>query len=102
MALSIFRTPRPLAIALSLLPILAAAAANAHDAPCPLPYMTFEYAVPHLDLDSCPAAFGEGAIFCRASVANDQLHVFAFEETGDQCLIRVVSYYEDDFTLAVE
>jgi hypothetical protein len=70
---------------------------------CALPYAAFEFAVPHLDLEACPAAAEapEGA-FCRASFANDALHVFVFAGEGDQCLLRLVSLDEDAFRIVVE
>jgi hypothetical protein len=58
--------------------------------------------VPHLDLDKCPAEFARDGVFCRASVASDQVHVFVFAHAGEQCLLAVKSYREGQFTLTVK
>jgi hypothetical protein len=71
--------------------------ALAQTADCPLPYPVFEFAVPHIDLDTCPAEVAAEGAFCRASIANDALHVFVFAEDGEQCLRDVVSLTEEDF-----
>jgi hypothetical protein len=70
-----------------------AAGANAQSA-CPLSYKVFEFAVPHLDLEKCPKDLARAGAFCRLSTANDAVHVFVFEEKGDQCLLSVKSYSE--------
>jgi hypothetical protein len=72
---------------------LVATEANAQSA-CPLSYKVFEFAVPHLDLEKCPKDLAKAGTFCRASTANDAVHVFIFEEKGDQCLLTVKSYSE--------
>ena len=71
----------------------AAAQANAQSA-CPLNYNALEFAVPHLDLEKCPRDVAKAGTFCRVSTANDAVHVFVFEEKGDQCLLTVKSYSE--------
>ncbi len=69
--------------------------------PCPMTYETFEIAVPHIDLASCPEKDGKGGIFCRATVGGDRVHIFYFSETDDQCLQQVKSFSDESFTLAV-
>ena len=69
--------------------------------PCPMTYAQFEFAIPHLDVESCPAALSGAGRFCRASTSDDQVHVFAFEEAGAQCLIAMVSLDEEGFTLTL-
>lgn len=61
---------------------------------CPLTYEKFEFAVPHADLDECPKDLAHEGAFCRVSIANGAVHVFAFEEKGEQCLLAVKSYSE--------
>lgn len=61
---------------------------------CALTYPIFEGAIPHLDLEKCPADLARAGAFCRATTANDQVHVFVFEEKGKQCLLTVKSYSE--------
>jgi hypothetical protein len=74
---------------------IASAAAEAHaQSTCPLNYKIFEFAVPHLDLEKCPKDLTKAGTFCRVSTANDAVHVFVFEEKGDQCLVAVKSYSE--------
>jgi hypothetical protein len=81
--------------------VLAPAMAGAQD--CPLPYLAFEFAVPHVDLETCPAvAAAPAGAFCRASMANDMLHVFVFDGEGEQCLLRLVSVDEDDFEVVLK
>lgn len=69
---------------------------------CPMTYPTFEFAVPHLDLQSCPADLKRDSVFCRASAGNDAVHVFVFAEKGDQCLLAVKSYKEGQYQFSVK
>jgi hypothetical protein len=69
--------------------------------PCPMTYETFEIAVPHIDLTSCPEKDGKGGIFCRATVGGDRVHIFYFSEADDQCLQQVKSFSDESYTLAV-
>jgi hypothetical protein len=66
---------------------------------CTLGYPAFEFAVPHVDLETCPAAMAAEDVFCGASIASDALHVFAFAEDGEQCLVALQSFDEDAFTI---
>lgn len=68
-------------------------------ADCALSYPAFEFAVPHVDLETCPEAMATAGVFCRASLAGDALHVFAFAEAGEQCLVALRSFDEDAFTI---
>ena len=94
---------RPIRLAATSLATLAAFAGGAAaETGCPMTYAQFEFAVPHLDLETCPAALeGEGR-FCRAAAGADALHVFAFAEAGEQCLVGMASLDEAAFTLAFE
>lgn len=69
---------------------------------CPLGYPAFEFAVPHLDLETCPSGVPAEGVFCRASIAGDALNVFVFEEEGEQCLTQMVSLSQDQFSLTLE
>ncbi len=69
---------------------------------CPLTYSVFELAVPHLDLTDCPAGLARPDAFCRASTANDSVHVFVFALDGDQCLLAVKSYKDGEYELTVK
>ncbi len=80
---------------------LAATPVAAQDA-CPMNYEFFEYAVPHLDLETCPADLKREDAFCRASVGNDKVHVYVFRESGSQCLVATKSYGPDDFKLSLK
>jgi len=78
-----------------------AAGAMADTEQCPFNYATFEATVPHIDVHECPdLGLGEN-IFCRASAAFDQIHVFAFSQDGAQCLLKVQSYDEASFALSI-
>jgi hypothetical protein len=85
---------------------LAAAALAGHAAlaqpTCPMTYEAFEFAIPHINLEKCPADLHREGVFCRATVGNDGVHVFAFAPEGDHCLIRLKSYKEDEFELTVK
>jgi hypothetical protein len=85
-------------IRLTLLPALAAllpAAAGAQDAPMPLGYETFEFAVPHIDLAECPAELAQETRFCRATLHSEEFHVFAFSREGDQPLVGYAAFPAD-------
>jgi hypothetical protein len=73
--------------------------ALAQTADCPFPYPVFEFAVPHIDLDTCPVQVAAEGAFCRGSIANDSLHVFVFDDEGEQCLRQVVSLTEEEFAI---
>ena len=79
-----------------------AAQAALAQATCPMTYESFEFAIPHLNLEKCPADLHREGIFCRATVGNDGVHVFAFAPDGDRCLVRMKSYKEDEFQLTVK
>ena len=55
-------------------------------------YEIFEAAVPHVDLEDCPAAVAGDDRFCRMAMLNEQLHVFAFAESGDQPMVAFRSW----------
>lgn len=73
--------------------------ARADDAaPLALNYAAFEAAVPHIDLESCPAGVTLGDVFCRATLANEQIHVFVFSQTGESPLVAFSSFDAEALT----
>jgi len=70
---------------------------------CTVSYALFENAVPHVDLEACPASMGLGDedVFCRASVANDMVTVYAFDSKGFQCLEGLKSYDSREFKITL-
>lgn len=70
------------------------------DAPSPMPltYETFEVAVSHVDLNDCPQTLQAEEVFCRATMASDQIHVFAFSEAGDSPLVGFTSFDAEDLS----
>lgn len=52
-------------------------------------YEIFENTVHHADLDTCPEEFADQAVFCRLTMAHDQLNIIVFSEDGDQPMIAV-------------
>lgn len=87
-------------------PYLAAAllAAPAEAEPpraCPLTYAQFDAAVPHLDLDRCPASLEGAGRFCRATVSQGALHVFVFTTEGAECLQETRAVPKERFALAL-
>ncbi|KIT17438.1 hypothetical protein [Jannaschia aquimarina] len=75
--------------------------AVAQDA-CALPYETYEIAVPHTDLETCPSAIDapEGS-YCRVSVVAEVATIFVFAE-ADDCLVSTQALYEEEFALTFE
>ena len=65
---------------------------------CPLTYETFEFAVPHSDLEKCPAGMGVEKAFCRVSVVAEVATVFAFDEQTN-CILTTKSFDEDAFKI---
>lgn len=52
-------------------------------------YEVFENTVPHADLETCPEEYADQAVFCRLTMAHDQLNIIVFSEDGDQPMIAV-------------
>lgn len=66
---------------------------NTAQAPAlPFTYETFEAAVPHIDLENCPPALPQVDSFCRASIRNEDIHVFAFSLQGDSPMVGFASF----------
>ena len=80
-----------LAITASVIILGYAASAQAEQSKA-LTYADFEAAVPHVDLENCPAAMAAATIFCRATIQHEEIHVFAFSEEGDQPLVGFHSF----------
>jgi hypothetical protein len=79
-------------LALLALPALLPPSAHAGTAPLALTYETFEQAVAHVDLEVCPEPLAAPDRFCRATLVNGMINVFAFSEEGDQVLVAVQSW----------
>ena len=62
-------------------------------------YQMFETAVLHVNLAECPGELAGEARFCRMTMHNDAFHVFAFSEEGEQPLIGLKSWYEDEMDM---
>jgi hypothetical protein len=60
--------------------------------PMTLDYATFEAAVAHVDLETCPTSLSGADRFCRATLAHEQVHVFAFSMEGDSPLVGFASF----------
>lgn len=89
---------RVLILASLALTIMARQAVSA-DTATPFTYKMFEESVPHLDVEVCPKALQGSNRFCRVSLANDALHVYAFSTDGDQPLLGFQSYTKDKYEL---
>ena len=94
-----FRCPALVALLFGLSPLVALA-----DTPGPmiLAYADFEAAVPHVDLADCPAALAAEAVFCRATLAGDAVHVFVFSEADDLPLVGFASFGADALAAALD
>jgi hypothetical protein len=62
-------------------------------------YADFEASVNHVNIEDCPEGLAEGDVFCRVSMHNDALHVFVFEQAGEQHFVSVHSFYEDEIEI---
>jgi hypothetical protein len=82
--------------------LFASVAPLAAQGACPMTYEAFEFAIPHLDLETCPKDLTRDNAFCRASSGNDAVHVFAFAQDGEQCLLRMKSYRAGEYQLTVK
>jgi len=69
---------------------------------CVMTYETFESAVAHIDLVECPDAAVRENAFCRVSAGGEKLHLFYFDNDGDQCLLKVESFEEDAYSLTLK
>ena len=76
---------------LSLLP-LSAMSETKPAAPFDLTYEMFEQGVPHVDLSLCPEPLQGPGRFCRATLTNGMINVFAFDEEGSQPLVAFQSW----------
>lgn len=79
-----------------------AATPLSHAAGCPMTYAQFEAAIAHVDVKECPKNDLGKKAFCRASAGGDFVHVYFFDETGDQCLLKLQSFGEDAFELEIK
>ena len=80
-----------------ILPFIVAAPAMADDAGL-LTYELFETAIAHVNLEECPGDLAGEGHFCRMTMNNDAMHVFAFTEEGEQAMVGIRSYYADEMT----
>lgn len=87
--------------ALALAGATAALPALAQEA-APLSYAAFEPSVTHLDLETCPEAMARDGAFCRVSIGSDMIHVWVFEEGGDQAFVEVRSFGPDEYELTLK
>lgn len=62
-------------------------------------YAMFETAVMHVNLEECPGELAGEGRFCRMTMHNDAFHVFAFSEEGEQLMVGLKSWYEDEIDM---
>lgn len=86
---------------LSAIAVATLATAAAADT-MPLTYDVFEVSVPHVDLETCPASMAAENTFCRATLASDAVHVFAFSEDGDSPMVGFASFETEALAGALE
>ncbi len=55
-------------------------------------YEAFEAAVPHTDLENCPAEFDADSYFCRLTRKGNNGSVFVFSYDGEQPLVAIRGY----------
>lgn len=78
-------------VVLSLMP-LSSFADSKPAAPFDLTYEMFEQGIAHVDLKICPEPLQAPGRFCRATLINGMINVFAFDEAGDQLLVGFQSW----------
>jgi hypothetical protein len=88
-------------IGIAVLGLLAVVAPVDAAESCLMSYETFEHAVPHVDLEECPGTAATEEAFCRLSVGGEQVHLFYFAFDGDQCLLKVRSFDEADYSITL-
>ena len=76
---------------LAALALVVPGLAAAEDA-APFTYEMFEAGVTHVDLAVCPTALAAPGRFCRATVVNEKINVFAFAEDGEKPLVAFQSW----------
>jgi hypothetical protein len=62
-------------------------------------YEMFETAVQHVNLMDCPGDLAGEGRFCRMTMHNDAFHVFAFSEEGEQPMVGLKTWYEDEIDM---
>lgn len=62
-------------------------------------YDMFETAVQHVNLADCPEELAGEGRFCRMTMHNDAFHVFAFTENGEQLMVGLRTWYEDEIDM---
>lgn len=67
----------------------------------PFTYELFENSVNHIDLDQCPSQVKSRDVFCRATIQNDGVHIFVFEEAGDRNFIDMLTFDRGEFDVAL-
>ncbi len=87
---------RPLILCLSFVAMAGTAAAE-DPQPLPLTYEMFEAGVTHIDMAVCPESLAAPDRFCRLTVLNDQINVFAFTTEADSPLVGFQSWPADLF-----
>lgn len=73
-------------------------AASAQDAGV-FTYEMFETAVQHVNLLDCPGDLAGEGRFCRMTMHNDAFHVFAFSQEGEQPMVGLTTWYEDEIDM---
>jgi len=64
-----------------------------------LTYEMFETAIHHVNLLDCPGELSGEGRFCRMTIHNDAFHVFAFSEEGEQPMVGLKTWYEDEIDM---
>jgi hypothetical protein len=83
---------------IATLTLLLASPASAQEA-VTFTYQMFETAVLHVNLEECPGDLAGEGRFCRMTMHNDAFHVFAFSEEGEQPMVGLQSWYEDELDM---
>ena len=89
------RLPFYLAAALAL--ATGPALADSHES-CPLTYETFEYSVPHSDMEECPDSMDTNGSFCRVAIVAEVATVFTFSEEPGY-IVKSSAFEEDQFEI---
>ncbi|REF67621.1 MULTISPECIES: hypothetical protein [Paracoccus] len=62
-------------------------------------YEAFEPSVNHIDLETCPARVTAKEVFCRATLLNDTVYVYVFEDTDEMKYVEMLAFEAGEYEI---
>ncbi|WP_449044880.1 hypothetical protein [Paracoccus versutus] len=62
-------------------------------------YEAFEPSVNHIDLEICPARVTAKEVFCRATLLNDTVYVYVFEDTDEMKYVEMLAFEAGEYEI---